>query len=471
MSHAPIPRFLISLVTVSRPRRDHRPQASRSAVPSALVLSLAALMSSSCRSSTPVGPDGDDLEAANDDSQVGALGSGTNSTGTENNKDPLPSACGNGRIDPNETCDNSAVLPIGCTDLGFIAGQIRCNEDCSSYDLQGCHSCGDGIRQGPEKCDGNDLGGQSCSSVKSTLGGGPLGCTKDCRFDLSMCTGSKNGPGNSGKKKDEVHDEDPALCGNAKIDGKEDCDCGEQNSCAPEQLNGKDCEILGFEGGELGCLTDQGCMFDTRKCWHCGDGIRTGSEKCDGKDLGGQSCQSLGLGSGRLGCTADCDWDPINCEKSDPIEWYELCLEKKHAPVSIPDGAKGLAITFRNSRKATLNNMQVLLDIEHTQVGDLKVEIERDARKYSILTRPGRSSANPRGCEGNNIEVLLTDTAKDSVDERCENKEPALSGELRPTESFEGFLGKSMLGSWKVLVWDQESGETGSVRRICLRFR
>ncbi len=47
----------------------------------------------------------------------------------------------------------------------------------------------------------------------------------------------------------------------------------------------------------------------------CGDGVREGSEPCDGSDLGGATCQSLhGAGAmGTLACSAGCTFVPSSC--------------------------------------------------------------------------------------------------------------------------------------------------------------
>jgi serine protease AprX len=48
----------------------------------------------------------------------------------------------------------------------------------------------------------------------------------------------------------------------------------------------------------------------------CGNGIKEGSEQCDGGDLGGQSCTSLGLGfvGGILSCNVNCTFNTGLCE-------------------------------------------------------------------------------------------------------------------------------------------------------------
>ncbi|HEX7185616.1 MAG TPA: S8 family serine peptidase [Thermoanaerobaculia bacterium] len=46
----------------------------------------------------------------------------------------------------------------------------------------------------------------------------------------------------------------------------------------------------------------------------CGNGIREGSEQCDGGDLGGQTCQSQGFSGGALSCTATCTFNTSACQ-------------------------------------------------------------------------------------------------------------------------------------------------------------
>jgi hypothetical protein len=48
--------------------------------------------------------------------------------------------------------------------------------------------CGDGVRQGSEKCDGADLGGETCASLTGGFGaGGTLVCNPDCTFNADDC--------------------------------------------------------------------------------------------------------------------------------------------------------------------------------------------------------------------------------------------------------------------------------------------
>ncbi|QQG39337.1 MAG: hypothetical protein HYS81_03025 [Candidatus Aenigmatarchaeota archaeon] len=45
----------------------------------------------------------------------------------------------------------------------------------------------------------------------------------------------------------------------------------------------------------------------------CGDGIKNGSEQCDGSDLGGATCVSQGYTSGTLSCGGSCTYDTSAC--------------------------------------------------------------------------------------------------------------------------------------------------------------
>ncbi len=51
----------------------------------------------------------------------------------------------------------------------------------------------------------------------------------------------------------------------------------------------------------------------------CGNGLREGSEQCDGSDLGGQTCQSQGFPGGTLSCNGDCTFNTSGCTVCLPL--------------------------------------------------------------------------------------------------------------------------------------------------------
>ncbi|MEM6990923.1 MAG: hypothetical protein AAF721_10510 [Myxococcota bacterium] len=95
-------------------------------------------------------------------------------------------------------------------------------------------------------------------------------------------------------------DTSSVACGDGEI--------GEGEACDGSNLDGQDCQSLGFDEGELSC--NGVCSeFDTSACvmWSCGNDITEGRELCDGTDVGELTCVTEGFDEGELGCSDRCD--------------------------------------------------------------------------------------------------------------------------------------------------------------------
>ena len=148
--------------------------------------------------------------------------------------------CGNGVTEDNEACDGEDLSGTTCQDLGLGPGELNCRTNCSSYDRSSCgapDSCGDGVVDDVETCDGDELGGTTCESLG--FGPGTLSCTANCaEFDTSGCGAL-------------------ATCGNGNVDDQEVCD--------GSALNAATCETLGLGTGSLACASN--CQqYDTTGC-------------------------------------------------------------------------------------------------------------------------------------------------------------------------------------------------------------
>ncbi len=250
-------------------------------------------------------------------------------------------SCGDGRADANEACDGPDLSGESCSSLGLGSGTLRCSPQCT-LDPSGCiptNGCGDGVASEGEACDGDDLEGSTCLSLELGFVGGSLACDSGCLFDTSRCLASATcgdgvvdgleecdgelgdaqscvGLGYTGGElscadgctldTSGCHSE--PRCGDAHVDPGESCDGGE--------LNGMTCALVSsiFTGGELSCHAD--CTFDTSGCATlCGNDILDEGEACDGSDFAGQSCESLALGfvGGELVCTSQCTLDHGAC--------------------------------------------------------------------------------------------------------------------------------------------------------------
>ncbi len=172
------------------------------------------------------------------------------------------STCGNGIRERGEECDGEDFGLRTClTELGLSQGTLRCTDDCT-VDRSGCYECGNGVLEGPEDCDGIAMGGEDCFTVVGKESG-ELSCNQDCTFDTSDCH----------------------TCGDGLVEGPEECD--------GDDLTGMTCEDFGFDGGALSC--DDNCMFDTEGCFACGNGL------CEREK-----------GENRVNCPLDCSWETVS---------------------------------------------------------------------------------------------------------------------------------------------------------------
>ncbi len=100
---------------------------------------------------------------------------------------------------------------------------------------------------------------------------------------------------------------DPLICGDGMRTGTESCDGAD--------LGDASCMSLGFYSETTGLRCADDCRFDTSGCsGACGDGILNGNEQCDSADLGTADCRSAGFYDGPgLKCSPFCIWDVSSC--------------------------------------------------------------------------------------------------------------------------------------------------------------
>ena len=148
--------------------------------------------------------------------------------------------------------------------------------------------------------------------------------------------GAEDVAGEDAVEEDIVEDEGP-FCGNDNKEGDEECDGEDLGSPEP------DCTDYDFGSGTLRCLED--CSgFTFSECIDgCGNGIKEGTETCDGDDTGGETCITLHYGAGTLKCSSDCSsFDESGCSEdctglpdftpcvviTDPDRSYDICIDR-----------------------------------------------------------------------------------------------------------------------------------------------
>lgn len=137
--------------------------------------------------------------------------------------DDVP-VCGDG------TCEGEETQADCCVDCGCPAGQ-----GCSGGQCVEDSPCGNGSIDPGEQCEGNDLGGATCSSID--FDGGELGCKADCTFNTSGCCSDECTGGQQCLDSSTVQ-----TCGN--FDGDACNEYGDQQVCS----DGQECS-----GGACGC--------------------------------------------------------------------------------------------------------------------------------------------------------------------------------------------------------------------------
>src|SRR5690606_20870569 len=130
-----------------------------------------------------------------------------------------PSPCTAAQLG-NHACESFTAPKNG----NYHGGTLACGTPQScTFNTGACTYCGDGVRNGPEQCEGASLGGQTCVSLG--YAGGSLACSALCTFNTAGCDS------------DDVCGD--GVCG----DSEDSCSCpsdcpDDPNSCSPCQCGG-----------------------------------------------------------------------------------------------------------------------------------------------------------------------------------------------------------------------------------------
>jgi cysteine-rich repeat protein len=90
---------------------------------------------------------------------------------------------------------------------------VACTSFCE-IDARDCELCGNGIREGSEQCDGNDVS----VTCEDELGPGAIGqvaCTSFCQISTNSCQRCGNGIREGTEACDDGNQVDDDLCSNA----------------------------------------------------------------------------------------------------------------------------------------------------------------------------------------------------------------------------------------------------------------
>jgi hypothetical protein len=123
----------------------------------------------------------------------------------------------------------------------------------------------------------------------------------------------------------------------------------------------------------------------------------------------------------------------------------------------------------------TITDLNLLVDVSHTWVGDLKFVLQRvdSATSTTPIDRPGYTGSG-FGCSGNDIDATIDDEGTDgNVETTCLAAVPTIAGDLvggdPPNASLlAAYDGMSAQATWRLTVSDNAGGDTGALNQWCV---
>ncbi|MCK6695550.1 MAG: proprotein convertase P-domain-containing protein, partial [Thermoanaerobaculia bacterium] len=115
---------------------------------------------------------------------------------------------------------------------------------------------------------------------------------------------------------------------------------------------------------------------------------------------------------------------------------------------------------------ATINDVNVVFQTNHTWVGDIDARLTSPAGTEVVLfDRPGIPVPGGFGCAGDGLDVVFDDEATLTAaqfEATCGNN-PAIAGTYRPVNPLSAFDGQNSAGTWVLRVQDFVGGDAGPV--------
>ena len=147
----------------------------------------------------------------------------------------------------------------------------------------------------------------------------------------------------------------------------------------------------------------------------------------------------------------------------------------------IPDGGQVVSeVGIDAGQKCPLiDDLNLVLDIAHTRVGDLRISLGYDSGAGSphsevVLDRPGVPDSTS-GCEGDDILAVIDDEATTAAEFACSATPPAIEGSViggDPPDAnlLLAFAGDSPCGNWRLTVEDLADGDSGNLNEWCFQY-
>ena len=143
--------------------------------------------------------------------------------------------------------------------------------------------------------------------------------------------------------------------------------------------------------------------------------------------------------------------------------------------LAIPDVTPaGVSDQITVSSTATLSDLDVYIDTDHTWVGDLIYTLKHvnSGTEVTLINRPGYSGTG-FGCSGDDIDATIDDEGTaGNAENMCDNSpaihDDVVGGDPPNNSLLSAFNGESFAGNWTLSVSDNQGGDVGVLKEWCL---
>ncbi len=171
------------------------------------------------------------------------------------------------------------------------------------------------------------------------------------------------------------------VCGDGYKDFYEICDKGDP-PVVPADVGILTCQNFGYTAGELACSSDCSEILTTM-CNTCPNGIKEGTEQCDGNDYGGNSCLTYGFNTGSIACTTNCLVNLMGCSSVGLTEPDDTSTQGGGGSGGAGGGASGLASGFDPGSETPPKETKVVISGKSYPNSD--VHILQDGKVIGIV--------------------------------------------------------------------------------------
>jgi len=276
---------------------------------------------------------------------------------TYNSPEVNPSCTLTSQCNDNDSCTTDSCKLGACahsTITSCISNDECCPVGCNSNTDNDCAVtavCGNGIREGTEKCDGTNLGGATCAGIMGVGYTGTLKCysagtANACKFDTSSCIPPCTCPSDNNICTTDICQNN--SCQHIKISNccTSVSQCTNGGKCTSSVCSGNRCAypiITACKSNDVCCPTGCNALNDNDCNAVCGNGIKEGAEKCDDGDTSsGDGCSSS--------CAVESGW---TCNTASPNVCTKTCVPNCDGKECGSDGCTGSCGSCTNAHGTT----------------------------------------------------------------------------------------------------------------------